>query len=584
MESKTYQLLVNFDSKKPYCIIVVCSSISKDLIPKIASLALSRYNSIHSTTFELQKCSLFLTDQNDTDSVPIELFDDTKDYELVIRLPDFEPFQPKVNIPLEDDEAFYKSAKEKIQSRNFYSAYTFASYSPGHIDELAEKISESIYAGLLPAETHDFKFVKKQSFEYNQLIKNCEENVDKIMIFRKYCLLLAKISPQAAIKLIMNYPTTLKILPEFCQTEETFEFVLSEINQLCITQAGFKYFSDLFFNYGFVDQSIRIHNSIDIPAEASEKEFRAYCWKLFLLFDLNKLHQALVIYFRLHRNLAIGTVRCDRAYAYLCDVYSGVSTSESSFNGQSSQLEYSSEKSHPDLCNIFYMAGILMFYTGMYDHFADMLQCSPTSDPVTLLKQKPSAREWKIGRSILLNQGWGCEAMPKNRMHCTLCDYRPYKENFICYNLKRPHDVYMLSHVSFYELAAPEPSFAKKCFWNLIDVASKYKSITIMNGNYDVKVIIPHLMQYLVFPTVHDAIKAVAQSVAKVLTQVHEYLPSMPLYFVELEQYDREGNIVMHLNDEIKKVLPDFVEFREIPNEEETPIDNSSYYGRHFLQ
>ena len=150
MEQKTHQILVNFDAKKPFCILVASSVMGKDYLPQIAETALTRYNSIHSTAFKLSEATLFLTDSNDIEEVSIENFDESKGYELVIRLPNFQPFTNKLNISLEDEELNAKQAKMELARKSYYSASTFASYSPGHIDELAKNISTSIYTHLLP--------------------------------------------------------------------------------------------------------------------------------------------------------------------------------------------------------------------------------------------------------------------------------------------------------------------------------------------------------------------------------------------------------------------------------------------------
>ena len=579
MEPKTHQILVNFDALKPFCILVASSVVGKEYLPQIAETALNRYNSIHSTTYKLSDVTLFLTDPDDTEELPIENYDESKEYELVIRLPNFQNLPNKLNVSLEDEEMNVKQAKIELSKKNYYAASTFASYSPGHIDELANEISTSIYSNLLSTEAKDFQFMKSEQLTFEELIQKCQENSDNNMLVRKYCKELAKIDPFAAIRAMIPFPNTWKFIPEFCQTDETFNFFFEQITNIFISQYGFKCFSQIFFNCGFIERSIQIYNPIGIPIHGSEKEVRAYCWKLFLLFDIQKLHQTLLIFFRIHRNLVIGSLRCETMYNFLCDIYAGRSKNDPPPPPQ--KIDYS-EKNHQELPHIFYLAGLLLFYTGMYDHFVEVFQCSPTNDPASLLKIKPSAREWKLGRSILLNQGWGCEKLPKNRMHCVLCDYRPYKENFVIYDLKKPHDVYLLSHCSFYELASPTSFLEKRCFWNLIEIGKQYKSITIMNGNYDVKTVLPRLVQYLVFPTVTEAIEAIAKSVVIVFQQIHSYLPHMPLYFVEMDQYDREGHVVMRLNEEIRKILPDFVKFRYLPNEDDQPNDSSAIYGKHF--
>ena len=193
--------------------------------------------------------------------------------------------QEKLNISFQNEEKNVQYARDELARHSFYSATSFASYAPGHIDELAKDISNYIYRYLTPAEAKDFQFTKIENLTFNELIQKCQENSDNPMNLRKYCVEIAKISPVSAVRVILSFPQAWPFLPLFCKTEETFNFLLNEIKNLFISQRGYKYFSDLFLSYGFVEKSMKIYNSIDVAVQSTEKEFRSFCWNLFLLFE-----------------------------------------------------------------------------------------------------------------------------------------------------------------------------------------------------------------------------------------------------------------------------------------------------------
>lgn len=575
---KSHQMLVHIDGKRPYCVMVETLVVSDQLI-QIASNALQRYNSINCTTFDISQVQVFMIDENDTVEIPVKNFDqDPSGYEMVIRLPDFEPIEHKITVKPDSELKYIESALELKKKGDFLSAITMSMYTPGNYLKLSTEFKLSIYSQLKPYETKDFRLLTPQKLTLEQLLQKCEESYDNIMLFRMYCLEISKKFPFLVIKIIFNFPETLQLLPEFTDDEEKFEYVLSEIKQISVTPACLKYISEIYFNQGLIEYSSRIYNSIDMVAACSDEDFRNYCWKLFLLHDMPKLHQSLVIFFRINRQISIGVLTFDRVYQLLCDLYTGTSTLDSINNIHYTTVSY---ESRPFLCHICFLAGLCLFYCGMFDQFYLIFQCHPGVPAQELLRMKPSAREWKVGKAILLNQGWGCEKLPKDRMNCVLADYPQYKYNFSLYPVSRPHDTYLLSHVSFYEIANPLPSFSKRCFWNLVDIASQYHTLTILNGRYDYKTVMPHLIQNRVFASTRAALDAIANCTAEIFTQIHEKYPHLKLVFVELPVYDNdiEIDITDQYNELIKMALPDFVQFLPLPGEE---ADTSDLYGKCF--
>ncbi|OHT05575.1 hypothetical protein TRFO_26647 [Tritrichomonas foetus] len=588
-------ILVHFQGKQEWCALVHTANFEFVTVHQVSEVALSRYNSVFHTQFNISQCSVGLIENFDDENVkilenPQKTEIKSSNQEILLLLPD-QISQPEHQLSINDYIHFNHQTILFLQQYHFAAAREClklvkkVTCSPDNqsmtplkpIKGLTERGYEVLDQDPPNQDVVKLKYPLQFNIENPPLshyIAQCYSPTITKKQMKNNLREIVKSDPSLALEIALRNPDVFTFVPKLCEDQKVLTLLPQKIKTLQIKPNHLTHFTETFLSHGSLSQIMYFLSEVRESVGYGEPYITRY-YALFLLInrEFGKLHEVLLKFFRANQSLEINTICLGLFYMIL----------EKMKTNNSPNIPVISPKnvnrltpSEIQILNILMIAAVYLFVKGEIEYFAffrnfiDPILSSPNN--LQVLRQTSFISLFRACHSASLH----IQESVKSSVHpkifiigdecAAFCSNRSYED-------VGPVDCHLFDAMPIGFLREELKAPAKTSFWNRIKESEKYEILVLVFGNIDFRTTIPTILTREFDASFDSIFERLAKIYISLIEKVHQMVPKVGIVIHEVFDFFQDTRLMVRkYNEYIRTKFPSYVTVIEMPKKDVNPF------------
>ena len=564
-------VLVHFEAETSETLSVCSNRFYGMFQRELATVALERYNALHSTNYTLDDCTISGTIRM-SETIPCDLnsyVHTGDDFEMVIRLPNYvKPPDPKlpdhtIAHMIELGESFMSrgdsgSASLFFAAAGFHGSDHVAerhwSVPPGPERRRYWKVLESFgWPDSLDSDGEESQEEPPRSPESRVFAVQSNEDVEANLIA------LAKTNPNHVIHLILSDIQMYRYLPVVCRNSPAALETLTKLIELLNAASDAKMaIGEILLKKGMISAGLEIGFNPDVVSVQPALTHAKKMWVMWSSGDIGPLYYNIVAFLDYYQKEKIGTLSIASVYTLMDSIKKGTHMMKSKNHGI---VPKQIDRTQLALFRVVCLSGVFLYTQGMmteYGEIREMLDPKGTEyfekfkDGFDVVRDAPEfllyARSGKENSAP-----WRDSDIPFAIGDETLMDDGFHVTGF------SPSMFHAVTGLSLWKIRKKH-SMEASAFWNLVEMTQRYNMIYLQLGWWDLCVTIPKLLQDGVVGTVARGMEYVIGIYGSIIEEVEERTgKKVYVKYLRVESSHPMRPQVVKFNHMLAASLPDSV-------------------------
>ena len=503
-------ILVHFQGKIDWCALVQTANFEQVMINDVANVALSRYNSVYRSHFQISQCTICVIDNYDEKTMKViedpENVEIKASQEIILILPDQAVNEdPQLNI---DDYINLNNQAISFIEQSYLSAAQECFKLIKNV--IFDNDDENFWMKIKPLKgltLKEYKILPNEAEIKNVIVSQdpiykekkmltVAEYIQKCSIvgynkkqIREFLDVIVKTEPAVALEIALKNPEQYKHITKLCRDKTVLEMLPAKISSMGIKSVHLINFTEAFISRASLSQALYFLKEVREHAGSGDPLITKY-YASYLLIDrdLTKLHEVLFKFFKANQSCQLGSNNLILFYTLLEKLKKNPPQPPIQIPPI---LHYKVKSSDINIVIILLILAIYFFIKGDIEFFISMRNFMEsivfTQNNCKIMSQVPLISLFRscYSASFHFTEPFKKKEIPKIYILGDECAAFCANRN---YEGIGPVDCHLIDNLSISLIRDENNSPGKDAFWNRIQEVKKYKVLVLVLGNIDLRI------------------------------------------------------------------------------------------------